>query len=1494
MIKKLLFLLVLLTSYFSGYSQCGFSGMPLTSVGNTVFCVTTPGTGNAVTTPTMRAGQFIVVDVVSGFTYRFSVGDVFTGSQENITLFNDADNSNFGPSGFATGAGGATITSWVAPFSGRIKVLLSRDNCVNNNTGSGTMTLTLLAVGNNIDNPNAFGTNTWVGHVYDYAGGGSPGGENSPSTISNTTSPFLPSNYVGSYVIPSETINTGFGGDNSCFNVLSGSVNRTNMNTQSFAVRYRMRSTRPAGCYLLNVNGDDGVRVYVDGALVFSRWREQGNTVYCGNLINLTGNNDIVLDYYENGGSNVLGFSLAPFDGSSNNIISSTNVALCSNTTTTITGSNVICNNPNTNTVYQWQSSANGTNFTDISGATGRDYIVPAVTVAPGAANNVRFFRRIFRPTTLGSGTCEFFTSTVVVTTSGSIPAQPGSVIGNTPVCVNTPNQVYSVPLVANATTYNWTVSSGWIITAGQGTNSITVTTGSAGGTVSVTAANGCGNSPVRNLTVNVVTLAAGQLNNVSNGFRGTTICTGGAPTLTFDADNNAVNVFPFTITYRNNASPTLYTQTITNDSAQTFTPGDNPTANASYTLVSISNVNCTRTTGFGSSTAQILFRPIPIATISGTTTVCKNAASPSVTFNNPQTAAVLVTYNINGGAPLTIAIAAGSNASVTVPTATANTFIYNLVSVIYDSPSICSNPITGSATVTVNDVIGDQVSFGNDSWIGYVYTSPDPANSNFSSNFVGVVNQPETFDLNLGGGTLTAPSLCGSYNDNFAIRFKMTKNFPAGCYTFTVGGDDGYRLSINGAPFLVEDWSEKPYVSTSGTVYLSGNTDLVLEYFERLGESRVSFSYTFQALNIPAVVSTVQPNCTLGTGSVVLSGLPTGSWTLTQSGFASATISGSGSERTISGLAPGTYFYNVASGSCTSNISQAIVINPVQTTTFDGVGWSTLPTLDKLGIITASNASPINIDENIELCSCEVSPGTNVVVDEGFVLKLRDRLVVSPTGSLTFSNNSSLVQINDGANNSGSINYLRQTTVVRKAVDYTYWSSPVAGQNLLAVSPNTNQARFWSFTPGGTWFVETPSTKIMDIGRGYIIRAPDFFPGLNPPSSIFEATFTGQPNNGVYNVPVGAAGTFNLIGNPYPSAVDAFKFLEVNQSVLNGTIYFWTHNTAIRDAQGAANEGTGDLVYIQDDYASFNRTGGVATAPAISDPNLASGSPRIPTGMIAAGQSFFASRPAGSVGSTVLFNNDMRLGIGNSSLDNSQFFRTAGTSKKENEPTRNRIWLNVTNKQKAFKQILVGYLNGATNDFDPSFDGATFNANTIINFYSMLGTRRLSIQGRSLPFDTADVVPLGYNAFIDGEFSISIDNVDGLFSSQAVYVEDKQTNTVHNLKTGPYTFQTVKGAFNERFVLRYTDRTLGVDDVELKDAQVVLSVKNKQLKVTSTADAIKDVYIYDLLGKLIFVKKNIGTAEFLISNLASSEQVLIVKTVLQNEAVSNLKAIYK
>ena len=94
---------------------------------------------------------------------------------------------------------------------------------------------------------------------------------------------------------------------------------------------------------------------------------------------------------------------------------------------------------------------------------------------------------------TVSDGTCTA-TDQVTINVIPSIPAQPGSITGTSSPCQGS-SQAYSIGAVANATTYNWTVPSGWVITAGQGTASITVTTNANGGNVCVNAGNICGTS---------------------------------------------------------------------------------------------------------------------------------------------------------------------------------------------------------------------------------------------------------------------------------------------------------------------------------------------------------------------------------------------------------------------------------------------------------------------------------------------------------------------------------------------------------------------------------------------------------------------------------------------------------------------------------------------------------------------------------------------------------------------------------------------------------------------------------------------------------------------------------------------------------------------------------------------------------------------------------------------------------------------------------------
>ena len=92
---------------------------------------------------------------------------------------------------------------------------------------------------------------------------------------------------------------------------------------------------------------------------------------------------------------------------------------------------------------------------------------------------------------------------------------------------------------------------------------------------------------------------------------------------------------------------------------------------------------------------------------------------------------------------------------------------------------------------------------------------------------------------------------------------------------------------------------------------------------------AKATYSLIVNAIPVAPVVGTITgPTCTVATGSVVLSNLPsTGTWTLTRSPGAIITT-GTGTSITISELAAGTYTFTVTtSGGCTSQASSNVVI---------------------------------------------------------------------------------------------------------------------------------------------------------------------------------------------------------------------------------------------------------------------------------------------------------------------------------------------------------------------------------------------------------------------------------------------------------------------------------------------------------------------------------------------------------------------------------------
>jgi gliding motility-associated-like protein len=165
-------------------------------------------------------------------------------------------------------------------------------------------------------------------------------------------------------------------------------------------------------------------------------------------------------------------------------------------------------------------------------------------------------------------------------------------------------------------------------------------------------------------------------------------------PNITFTGANGTA---PYTFTYNINGG-TNRTVTTTTGNSVTVSAPTNATGSFIYNLVSIADVNCGQPQ---TGTATITIRPLPVATIAGSTALCINSASPVVTFTGSVgTAPYTFTYTINGGTNRTVTTTTGNSATINAPTNTAGVYTYTLVSV---ADAFASQVQTGNAVITVN-----------------------------------------------------------------------------------------------------------------------------------------------------------------------------------------------------------------------------------------------------------------------------------------------------------------------------------------------------------------------------------------------------------------------------------------------------------------------------------------------------------------------------------------------------------------------------------------------------------------------------------------------------------------------------------------------------------------------------------------------------------------------------------------------------------------------
>jgi len=612
-------------------------------------------------------------------------------------------------------------------------------------------------------------------------------------------------------------------------------------------------------------------------------------------------------------------------------------------------------------------------------------------------------------------------------------------------------------------------------------------------------------------------------------------------------------------------------------------------------------------------------------------------------------------------------------------------------------------------------------------------------------------------------------------------------------------------------------------------------------------------------------------------------------------------------------------YYCEVREDDATCYTASNAVKLDVNASVWDGASWSpTVPDINTVAIIEGDYNTNVGGEQSsFSACNLLVISGTLTISDNTYVevennVTVDSEIIVNEHGSFLQNNNNGTVTV------SGTVLVRKETAPMNNWYEYTYWGSPVAGetigtalgdahpnrrfnyaaQNYLDATEETNNDN--GTIPGqddidddaNDW-VAPGDSHVLIPGVGYAsTHNPAAFNVPGPLPRQYVYSFIGPFNNGIYNVPTYRNDSelndnnWNLLGNPYPSAIDADLFLSENtvlNNTIDGAIYFWSQNTA---PSNTAN-GNEVLNFSDDDYAIIN-----STAQTAGGDNL------IPTRFIPSGQGFFVTMSDGATANpiggqifegSVVFNNSMRV-TGN----NEQFFRSSA-------PQFNKLWLNLTSDNGVFNQIAIGYVDGATDAYDGMYYDAPRNQsnNTFSSIYTLIPAtnKRFAIQGKSPNSLTLDeVIPLGFHTSITVAtlYQLSIPQWEGeFFATQTVYLRDHLLNLTHNLSTSAYSFTSETGEFNSRFEIVFKDQALSVIENEITVNELsIIELSNGQVKFSVGSGLnIYSVEIIDMLGRTLYrLKGHSNTEIYELSNL--SQAAYIAKVTLSNGQVITKRAV--
>ncbi len=561
--------------------------------------------------------------------------------------------------------------------------------------------------------------------------------------------------------------------------------------------------------------------------------------------------------------------------------------------------------------------------------------------------------------------------------------------------------------------------------------------------------------------------------------------------------------------------------------------------------------------------------------------------------------------------------------------------------------------------------------------------------------------------------------------------------------------------------------------------------------------------------------------------------------------------------------------------------------------------------------LVKSTATGALTLTEDADVREVEVEAGGKLVLDTNTRLQITNNIQLD--GDIRLVGSSQLIQTHTGgAQITGSGNlYIDQDSDLTSVYRYNYWSSPVkeigssqytvAGvmkDGTTATSATSTPADL-NFTTGydgslgpltlssywiygylngddGAAWSQKGELGTFNPGEGYLLKSP---------GAAQNYTFKGTPNDGDISFTIDADKT-SLLGNPYPSAIDANQ-LFIDSSNL-ATLYFWEHKN--EETTGDNNEGHYGGGYVGG-YSYRNATMGTAAdADVEGTAGLGGGTYTAPGRYIAVGQGFFAETAAG-VAATVNFKNSQRFF--ETEAGDSHFFRS--TSKKEEVTDIDysilKFGFEAKNNEGDYihSQVGISFSEGKTFSLEAGFDSRKAEIkDSDIYFQFNDSEEKLVIAGVEEITDNL-IVPITLKIDTSEDIFIMLDEKKNI--NNEVFILDASENIFYNI-ANPIQLNLAKGTYNNRFFITFKSKTLTVEENLFdKDFSVFQDISAKELIIKNVSSkTIKNISLYTLTGKRIVNinnKSSLQNNEIRVKTNRISTSVYIAKITTEAGVVT-------